>query len=333
MMRDDSMKRSMRAARPSPTPAFSGRLRKTLALLPEPKKQSPLRFLPAAAVVMASAAVVWLAVTYGGTGKLPGNLFASGPEATTEAPTATADESALESTPAPTPSDSTETAASGSEQTLASTPNPEQSPGPAVDPDLQPTPEPTVMPTPEPSAPDSTVAPTPSPNTAIVDGRGKIAFGNEGTVVDIQKSASGDAAAYIIKGKASDQLVDFYLSLKADHGEANAKYPGRQITNNGQNQLIFVLIKGHVDASYITETVGREKLNLLIAANDDAKALGIYIQSINAALSLSDDKKTYELTIKNDNRNYRPESGFTILTVVNESEGKMKYYTLPVIGD
>ncbi len=62
MMRDDILKKRMRAGMPVPTPLFAGRVRQTLDRLPERKKASVLRFVPAAAMAVVAVAVIGLAV-------------------------------------------------------------------------------------------------------------------------------------------------------------------------------------------------------------------------------------------------------------------------------
>ncbi len=62
MTRDDILKKRMRAGMPVPTPMFAGRVRQTLDRLPERKRFSLFRYLPAAAMTVVAVAVIGLAV-------------------------------------------------------------------------------------------------------------------------------------------------------------------------------------------------------------------------------------------------------------------------------
>jgi hypothetical protein len=162
MMRDDTMKKTMKANRPTPTPAFTERIGRTLAMLPEKRKAFTVRrFLPASAIVFAAVAVVCLVkanhdvfgnlltlITGGPSGEdkvNPWNAAASGSK--TAAPAGQT----------PTPSQETNTAletlmpTQDSNSTVLPTPTPSSENA-----------QTTAMPTQE---PNSTTLPTPMPSS------------------------------------------------------------------------------------------------------------------------------------------------------------------------
>jgi hypothetical protein len=83
ILREERLKKLMRAGRPEPTPNFTSRVYRTLDRLPDKKPGSALRFVPVSAVaVVAFAAFCVLIIHFAGQGQAPGNgqLAAGGME-------------------------------------------------------------------------------------------------------------------------------------------------------------------------------------------------------------------------------------------------------------
>ncbi len=314
MMRDDILRKRMRAARPSPTPLFSGRVRQTLDRLPDRKKPSVFRFLPAAAMTVIAVAVIGLAVM---SRFNPGGqsswfqALTGGEEAT-----ATADV-----TPAPTPDE-----AQTPEETAMETVIPTETPMETVELTPEPTPEPT--PAPEITSAPETTAMSCMGDIVDASGKGKIALGNS---CDYVRAVINDFGTfYEIKGNTTKEILDYcdryYTASK------NGPFTKYELDPLVRSNLIFVLIDGLVDESFVGTTISEERLNLLIAANDDDKTRGVYVQGMLsvATLEFSGKNESFVLTIRNTNPNFHPTSDFTILTRYAPEDGKVQYFTLSV---
>lgn len=316
MMRDDVLRKRMKAARPTPTPLFTGRVRQALDRLPERRKTSVFQYIPAAVVVVIAVAVVGLAVMSRLSPDGQGNWFQAlaGGEAT----------ATVDTTPIPTPQEQP-TAEETALETIIPTETPMQT--------VEVTPEPTLETTPEPAqTPEGTLTPATTALTSngdIVDavGKGKIALGNN---CDYIRAVINDSGTfYEIKGHTTDELLAYcdryYTSTK------NGPFKKYELEPMVHPDLLFLLIDGLVDDNFIGTTISEEKLNLLIAANKDDKSRGVYIRGMLniATLEYSEKNKTFVLTIQNTNPDFHPTKNFTILTRY-AAEDKVQYFTYQV---
>lgn len=333
-MRDDTIKRLLRGRRPTPTRDFTERVMKTLTLLPERKKANVLHYLPRSVIVFAAVAVVCLvAVNQQAVGRFfslspSGGQYAAGdlPVQTGDMTAAPALENTAEptpdQTPVPTPEDTVEaTAFPGTgDLTAPPTDQPDQS-----------TMEPTPTPTPEEPA-MTAAAPQMTAMSCQGDvvggsGSGKIAFGISCGYVHAVVNDTG--TYYVIKGNTTDDLVKYCDSYSKS--SKNGPFTKYELDPMVHPSLIFVLIDGLVDESFVGTTISEEKLNLLIAANDDSKSDGVYVRGLLSGTTLElAGKSGFELTIRNTNLDFRPTSDFTILTRYATDDGKVHYCTLPV---
>lgn len=137
-LREERLKKLLRAGRPEPPHSFTNRIYRTMDGLPERKSKPALRFSPVSAMaVVAFAAFCVLIVHFAGQGQAPGggNLVAGGEETETASATATF-EPTPDATPMPTPEPTSAPVESGVSITAA--------------PSQEATAMPTPCPTPEP---------------------------------------------------------------------------------------------------------------------------------------------------------------------------------------
>ncbi len=315
MMRDDVIKKRMKAQMPSPTPLFAGRVRQTLDRLPERRKVSILRYVPAAAMAVVTVAVIGLAVASRMNPDGMSNWFQAlaGEEAT----------ATVEITPAPTPEEQ-QTA----EETAQETVIPTETPTETVEVTPVPTPEPTQEPTPAPeiTSMPATTALTCMGESVEASGQGKIAMGNN---CDYIRAVINDYGTfYEIEGDTTKEILDYcdryYKASK------NGPYTKYELDPMVRSDLIFVLIDGLVDESFVGTTISEDKLNLLIAANDDDKTRGVFVKGMLSVATLEFSRKSFVLTIHNKNPKFHPTSNFTILTRYATEDGDVQYFTLPV---
>jgi hypothetical protein len=222
---------------------------------------------------------------------------------------------------------------------------PADSPAPSNGATPNPSPYPTATPNDIPQTPDTTamMQTTYQPGVDPDAAKRNCALGNVSEFAYFVKT--DDGIDYVITGQSTEGLSEY-----CDHYfRANKHSPLKhELDPTVHPGLIFVLVDGLVDKNFVGTTISEEKLNTLIAANNDDKQDGVYVRGMlgKATLEFSDDFGTFKLTIHNVNPSFRPTSNFTILTRYapadglkytiadydSSSSGKVQYYALQVSG-